>query len=431
MSPHTERLTATDAPARPRFRPVATWAAALAIGSASAFAVVAPSPVSASHSDTRAPTAPSSLKATAGTERVSLAWTASTDNVGVAGYHVWRRLSSGTDWDRIASTSAGTRAYTDAAVTAGRSYTYAVRAYDKAGNVSASSPFAVATPLAESTTTAPAPEPTPTPTPTPAPTEPVSGDVVWTADAERHISEEWASISTHNQDPGGNKVAKTNERAGVFVWPDSRFQRLTGAAQGTYAYKAEVRDGDSSYGERAEVGMGNDTRSDMTDRLFSEGQERWISWQTKLGSNYPISNSRWQVVAQWKQLGSLGSPALSMEAKSGRWEFKNHSSAGNRTWALGPAALERWTKFTLRVKFSPSSSTGFVELFGDLGDGKGMRQLVARTNVATMKTDGGRTVQSHARLGIYRDPSISGTANAWYDGYTVATTRSAAEANAF
>ena len=43
----------------------------------------------------------------------------------------------------------------------------------------------------------------------------------------------------------------------------------------------------------------------------------------------------------------------------------------------------------------------------------------------------GTPIPSHSRIGIYRDPLSLGTANLYYDGYTVATTRAEAEARAW
>jgi hypothetical protein len=41
------------------------------------------------------------------------------------------------------------------------------------------------------------------------------------------------------------------------------------------------------------------------------------------------------------------------------------------------------------------------------------------------------TVPSHSRIGIYRGFGSPGTADVYYDGYTVARSRALAEANAF
>jgi chitodextrinase len=67
--------------------------------------------------------------ATAYGDRVALAWSAATDDVGVTAYDVYR---DGTLLASVASTS-----YTDTAVAQGAAYTYAVRARDAAGNVGA------------------------------------------------------------------------------------------------------------------------------------------------------------------------------------------------------------------------------------------------------------------------------------------------------
>ncbi|MFI5734852.1 glycosyl hydrolase family 8 [Kribbella sp. NPDC051587] len=88
--------------------------------------------------DTTPPSTPTGLAATGTTSSsVSLAWNASTDNVGVTGYVVYR---NGTE----VATSAGTT-YTDTGRTASTSYTYTVKARDAAGNLSAVSNSVTAT----------------------------------------------------------------------------------------------------------------------------------------------------------------------------------------------------------------------------------------------------------------------------------------------
>lgn len=88
--------------------------------------------------DTTAPTTPTGL--TAGTTTVStvpLTWTASTDDVGVTGYEVYRGTA------RVATTPGTT--YTDTGLTAGTAYTYTVLARDAAGNLSPASAAVTAT----------------------------------------------------------------------------------------------------------------------------------------------------------------------------------------------------------------------------------------------------------------------------------------------
>jgi chitodextrinase len=83
--------------------------------------------------DTTAPATPAGLAASAvGSSSVTLSWTATTDNVGVTGYYVFR---NGT---QIASVASGT-SYTDSTAAASTTYSYTVKAFDAAANVSAAS----------------------------------------------------------------------------------------------------------------------------------------------------------------------------------------------------------------------------------------------------------------------------------------------------
>ncbi|MFC2103994.1 GEVED domain-containing protein [Bacteroidota bacterium] len=82
--------------------------------------------------DTEAPTTPGSLVSSNVTETsVNLSWTASTDNVGVTGYDIYRNGS-------FLNTTSNTN-YTVSGLTASTSYTFYVKAKDAAGNVSGSS----------------------------------------------------------------------------------------------------------------------------------------------------------------------------------------------------------------------------------------------------------------------------------------------------
>ena len=94
--------------------------------------------------DTLPPSVPGQLTATAiGPFEADLAWTASTDNIAVDGYDVFR--------DGTLIASLGTvLSYADMATVAGVNHTYAVRARDASGNVSAlSAPATVTQPPAQ------------------------------------------------------------------------------------------------------------------------------------------------------------------------------------------------------------------------------------------------------------------------------------------
>jgi len=105
-------------------------------------------------SDTTPPTPPANLVVGTVTQtQVNLSWTASTDNVGVTGYRVYRNTAQ--------SGTTTALSYQDTGLTSATSYTYEVAAVDAAGNVSARSAAVVAT------TQSPAPD-------TQAPTAPAN-----------------------------------------------------------------------------------------------------------------------------------------------------------------------------------------------------------------------------------------------------------------
>lgn len=79
--------------------------------------------------DTEAPSAPTNLLVTGvTTSQINLSWHASTDNEGVAGYQIWR---GGATISIVTGTS-----YSDTGLASNTTYTYAIKAFDKTGNLS-------------------------------------------------------------------------------------------------------------------------------------------------------------------------------------------------------------------------------------------------------------------------------------------------------
>src|SRR2546430_12468222 len=122
--------------------------------------------------DTTPPTVPTGLTASAvSSSQINLSWSASSDNVGVSGYRVYR---NGT---QIATT--GATSVADTGLSPSTTYSYTVAAYDAAGNLSAQSSPASAT--------------TPAPPDTTPPTVPAG--LTATAVSSSHINLSWATSS--------------------------------------------------------------------------------------------------------------------------------------------------------------------------------------------------------------------------------------------
>lgn len=96
---------------------------------------ISPFLLKAQTSDIISPSIPQNLTATViSSTQINLSWSASTDNVGVAGYNLYR--------DGILahqSTGAPVTSYSDAGLQPSTAYTYTVSAYDAAGNESGQS----------------------------------------------------------------------------------------------------------------------------------------------------------------------------------------------------------------------------------------------------------------------------------------------------
>ena len=262
-------------------------------------------------------------------------------------------------------------------------------------------------------------------------TVPTAGTVLWRADAEASMSSEWASNSSL-------------PTAASPPSPDvSRIAQSPFRAQGRSAYRFEMRDGDESYGERAELGQALPARAGDERRWFRAGEERWIAMQYYLPASWPTDDT-WQTVLQIKPVSpGGGGPVIGLDAGGDRLEFYGNSNdwgstAGNKFYGDGPRPgrgyslpRRRWIKLTWHIVFSADPSAGSIEAFGDLGDGKGMRTLVPLRTTATMKYNGSEMDPVHLRVGIYRDPALTATEHLYVDGITVATTRASAEANAY
>ncbi|MBI2609940.1 fibronectin type III domain-containing protein [Candidatus Giovannonibacteria bacterium] len=110
---------------------------ALSIAEVQSIYTSVPAPVP----DTIAPSVPAGLTATAiSSSQINLSWAASTDNVAVTGYKIYR--------GGVQIATSNTTSYSNIGLTASTLYSYTVAAYDAAGNTSGQSGSASATTLA-------------------------------------------------------------------------------------------------------------------------------------------------------------------------------------------------------------------------------------------------------------------------------------------
>jgi hypothetical protein len=375
----------------------------------------------AAAADAQGPT-PINLRLSPGPGSISAAWGVSSTS-GLRAFRVrWRPANTNEPWwwSAYVEVGPGRRSYVIEGLTR-RAYQIRVRAltFEGLGGVitGESTPLLAEEPPAEEPAEEPPLEEEPPGEEPPEEESESRGEPIWYADPTKPILEDWANIMA---EPG--RITTTPDAAMPYG----------------FAYSDEIRNGDNpaGYGERAEVGEGNPTRFGLEDRLFEAGQNRWIAFPFTLGTDFPLNTSSWYVIAQLKQLGSMGTPILSIasDEQGGIGLFNSDSNSGSsgniRRWH-GPVKLGQLNKLVLHVKFSANPTVGFVELYGDL-DGGGMKLLMGKTYMSTMKQLLGVPIDDQARIGQYRDAAPqSGTAHVYYGRYVVATSRDVAEAYAF
>ena len=162
--------------------------------------------------DTVAPSTPTGLTATpASATQVNLSWTASTDNIGVTGYQIFR---GGTLLTTVTTTS-----YSNTGLTPNTAYQYQVRAVDAAGNQSGLSTAAAAT----------------TPADTTAPSTPTG--LTATAVSTTQVNLSWAA-STDNVGVAGYQIFRdgtllttvtTTSYSNTGLTPNTTYQYRVGA----------------------------------------------------------------------------------------------------------------------------------------------------------------------------------------------------------
>jgi len=167
--------------------------------------------------DTEAPSVPAGVTATAMSDtRIDLSWSASADNVGVAGYRIRRNGS-----DTVHATATGTT-FSDTGLSGATAYSYRVEAFDDAGNVSAQSD-----PASARTSDLVAPS--------------VPAAVAATAVSTSRIDVSW-SASTDNLGVTGYRIRRNGSATPMATVTTTTYSDTSVSAATTYSYSVQAID---------------------------------------------------------------------------------------------------------------------------------------------------------------------------------------------
>lgn len=228
--------------------------------------------------DTVAPSAPGNVNAAAsGSGAVEVTWAASTDNVGVARYEVFRGTSSGFTANAASRVSQGSAlSYTDPSLAPG-TYFYKVVAVDAAGNASPTSAAASATVSAPDSSAPGVPG---------TPAANVSGSTVqlsWTAASDN------VGVTGYSVYRGSSEAFAVND--------GSKIADVTGTtrndgplAAGTYYYKVVARDAAGNVGSPSNAGSATVVAEPQTTTVSVNATADAAVYSTAPTTNYGSSN---------------------------------------------------------------------------------------------------------------------------------------------
>ena len=334
--------------------------------------------------DTQPPSAPSGLSATpVSASRIDLDWSASTDNVSVAGYRVERcQGATCANFAEIAQPAATT--YSDTTLTAGTTYRYQIRAIDTSGNLGGYSAIV--------NQTTPSPD-------TQAPSAP-SGLTATAVSASR-IDLSW-SASTDDVSVAGYRVercagASCTNFAEIAQPTATSYSDTALAASTTYRYRVRAVDSSGNLsGYSAIASAATLAATSLVARYgFNEGSGTTLTDSSGHGLNGTISG------ATWTTAGKNGG-ALSFNGSSGYVDLGNASG-----WALtGSATWSAWVYAT----GTPADDGQIIAKSG--GNGAAGWQL--KTSPDTGPHTFGVTVSPNGTTPVQRYSKTVRALNTWY-----------------
>jgi chitodextrinase/glucose/arabinose dehydrogenase len=266
--------------------------------------------------DTQAPTAPMNLGANAITQTgFNLTWTASTDNVGVAGYDVYQGTTL------LGATASLT--YAVGGLLAGTTYSFTVKARDAAGNASVASPTLTVTTAQVADTQAPT-----------APTDLTSSNVGQTG-----LSLNWTA-STDNVGVTGYEIYRGTDKIGESTTNSFNVTGLT--ASTAYAFTVKAKDAAGNVSPASSTHSVTTTACQPTVAYLSD-----LTWVSTTGTVQKAKSGGGQALVVGgetyaKGLGMIATSEVVYQL-DGNWsKFRAYIGLDDEVGNLGSARYEIW-----------------------------------------------------------------------------------------
>jgi len=332
--------------------------------------------------DTTPPSAPADLTATAaGPSEIDLGWTASSDDVGVAGYRIYRDGGA----TPIATVTGTT--YADGGLGAGTTHSYTVKAFDAAGNTSSESNTASATTTADTT------PPTAPTNLTATARSATADDLAWTA-------------STDDGAVAGYRVFRDGVEVGTSTttsFADTGLQAST-----TYNYTVVAFDGANNLSAASNTATVTTPSSGTI--VFSDGFEgaTMAAWTSNTGvqvQQFEVFNGLWAA-----RMTSTGTQT---------WAYEQlPAGSTDVTYSLMVKVLSQGANNLNLLKFRTATGTAIGGIYLTTTGALAVRNdasAVSTTSQAVVGQGAWHSVKMHVVVG---GPSASLT-EVWLDGVKV------------
>jgi parallel beta-helix repeat protein len=335
-------------------------------------------------SDTTPPSTPTNLQATAvSSNRVDLSWGASSDNVGVTNYEIYRNGSPLTTVGQVTS-------YSDTTAAPSTTYSYQVRAKDAAGNHSDFSNTGTAT--------------TPAPSDTIPPSTPT--DLQATAVSSTRVDLSWGA-STDNVEVTNYEISRNGSPL-TTVGQVTSYSDTTAAPATTYSYQVRARDAAGNLSGFSNTATATTPAGSAA--LFSDGFEtgNLSNWTSTTG-----------LAAQQQEVFQGAWAARGTTTSATTWAYKTLGSAHSELhYRIRFKVVSQGASSTVNLlKLRTATGTALFGLFRNSAGNLGYRNEVAAvstTSTTPVTTGVWHEVQVRVRIN-----GASGESETWFDGVRI------------
>ncbi len=296
--------------------------------------------------DTQPPSVPSALTATAASAtRVNLSWSASTDNVGVTGYTIYR---GGT---QLATVGGSSLAYSDSTVTPSTSYSYTVDAVDAAGNHSAQSAAAAVTTPAAADTQAPS----------------VPNGIAATAASATRVNLSW-SASSDNVGVTGYTIYRGGTQLATVGGSTLTYSDTTVTPSTSYSYTIDAYDAAGNHSAQSAAAAVTTPAADAQAPTVPSGLTATAASATRVNLSWSASSDNvgvtgYTIYRGGTQLATVGGSTLTYSdttvtpSTSYSYTVDAYDAAGNHSAQSAAAAVTTPAASVGHVAFIQSGAT--------------------------------------------------------------------------